>query len=76
MLAEKMGGGGGGGQHMAIVVGWSALDGPFSLLYTNGCREMLLLLCRGSISGTVGSFQSGQAFTGWRSLVVLKAQNY
>ena len=63
---------------MAIVVGWSALDGPFSPFYTQmgvGKWEMLLLLCRGSISGTVGSFQSGQAFTGWRSLVVLKAQN-
>ena len=40
-----------------------------SLLFgTNGRRQGLLCLFRGSISGTVGSFQSGEAFTGRKAL--------
>jgi len=53
---------------LAIEKPWSALVGPFlSFLDTNG----LLCLFRGSISGTVGSFQSGEAFAGRRALTIV-----
>ena len=50
------------------LVGNSTGLGISLLFGTNGHRQGLLCLFRGSISGTVGSFQSGEAFTGWRAL--------
>ena len=78
--ASKKGGIGGGGRvsprgalHMtASLAGCrKALVGTglgISFLFdTNGC------LYRGSISGTVGSFQLGEAFTCWRALTIVSS---
>ena len=42
----------GGVQHIVIVVGCSERGGPFLTFYAQMGVGMLLLLCRGSISGT------------------------
>ena len=55
-------------QQLLWPAAWSALGGPFiSFCPTIGCRKCS---CRGSISGNVGSFQSGQAFAGQTALAV------
>ena len=52
-VVERMGGSCGGGvQLIVIVAGCSGRSGPFLTFYAQMGVGMLLLLCRGSISGT------------------------
>ena len=55
---------------LAVEKPWSALDGPFLffLIQTDIDKASLPLYIRGSISGTVDSFQSGD---GWRALTIV-----
>ena len=53
---------------LAVEKPWLALAGPF---LTQMGVERLLCLCRDSISDTVDSFQSGEAFTCWRALTII-----
>ena len=49
---------------------WLAMAGPLlSFLVQMGTEKAPVLFCRGSISGTLGSFQSG-AFVGQRDLTI------
>ena len=52
---------------------WSAPAWPFLFLTQTGLDKAHLSLYRGSISGIVGSFQSGEAFTGWRALTIVSS---
>ena len=49
---------------------------PFLTLSAQMCIETtpLPLNCRGTISGTVGSFQSGGVFASWRALTIESSQ--
>ena len=52
---------------MALVsTGWTT----FHLVSTNECRNHSSPLCRDTISGSVGSFQSGRVLAGWRDLTI------
>ena len=51
-----------------IDTGWA-----ISLLLTQTDVDKAPLHFRSSISGTVGSFQSGEAFTGWRALTIVSS---
>ena len=86
LCTSKNGGIGGGGRvpawgavHMAAGLAGcrKALVGTglaiFFLFYTNGRRYGSSASFRGSISGTVGSFQSGEAFTGRRALNIVSS---
>ena len=59
---------------VAALVGfrmaWLALPGPFLTLLAQMGIETSPLPLQGHHSGTVGSFQSGGAFTGRRALVI------
>ena len=46
---------------------WSALGGPFFCFLAQAGVDNT---CRDSISGILGSFWSGGAFSGWRALTV------
>ena len=50
-----------------------ATAGPFLSLLTQMGIERLVCLCRGPISSTVDSFQSGEAFTGRRALTIVSS---
>ena len=47
----------------------SAVAGPFLTLLEQAL-EALLFPCRGAIPGSVGSFQLGGVFTGWKALTI------
>ena len=47
-----------------------ALAGPFALCWHKCTLKSLLSTCSGTISGIVGSFQSGVAFAGQRALTI------
>ena len=55
---------------LAIERASSALDGPFLCLLVQTSVEDVLSPCRDSISGFLGSFQSGGAFSGRRALTI------
>ena len=55
---------------LAIERAWSALEGPFFCFLVQTSIENCLFTCRGSISGFVGSFQSGGVFSGQRALTI------
>ena len=55
---------------MIVEEPWSTPDGPFSAFLHHRVQKMLLSPCRNSISGILGSFQSGEAFSGWRGLTI------
>ena len=73
-VVAKKGGIGGGGRvlargamHMTVALVeklWSVLAGPFLSFLTQMGVDKALGLFRGSISVTLDSFQSGEAFTG------------
>ena len=48
---------------------WLAVKWPWSALALPD-KKPLLSLCRGTISGIVGSFWSGRVLTGWRALTI------
>ena len=54
---------------VAAAAGYKKSFGGPSFLHRQA-KKMLLLICRGSISGTVGSFQSERAFSGQRALPI------
>ena len=56
---------------LAVEKPW--LAGPFLSILTQMGVDKLLCLYSGSISGTVDSFQSGEAFTGWRTLTIVSS---
>ena len=56
--------------YLAVERFWSALARLSLFFVTQTGVETAPLLCRASISGTVGSFQSGEAFTGQRALSI------
>ena len=78
---SKKGGIGEGGQtqaqqavHMAAVLvrcrkALVGIGSAISLLFSTNGRRNRSCLCRGSISGTVGSFQSEEAFAGRTALL-------
>ena len=45
-----------------------------SFLLPKKAQQMLHSPCSGSFSGTVGSFQSGQGFAGWRTLTIVSSK--
>ena len=49
---------------------WSMPGGPFVCFLAQTGVEMLLSPCRDSISGILGSFQSGGTFSGRRALAI------
>ena len=55
---------------LAIERAWSALDGPFFCFLVQTSVENGALPCMDSISGFLGSFQSGGALSGRRALTV------
>ena len=75
LLAEKLGWGEMAGIVMTCRAHGGCLAGCRKALVGTGWAISLLFsvnkLCRGSISGTVGSFQSGEAFAGQRALTTV-----
>ena len=70
----------GGFQHWVLYtwqLPWLAVEKPWSALaweFLSFLTQMgVTLRFRGSISGTVGSFQSGEAFTGQRALTIVSS---
>ena len=55
---------------LAVEKLWSALAWPFLSFLT---QTGVLCWFRGSISGSVGSFQSGKVFTGRRALTIVSS---
>ena len=56
---------------LAVEKPWSAQAWPFLFLLTQTGVNKAPLPFRGSISGIVGSFQPGEAFTGQRALTIV-----
>ena len=55
---------------LAIEWAWSALDGPFFCFLVQTGVENGTFTLQGSISGFLGSFQSGGAFLGRKALTI------